>query len=154
MDCSVLLPRLLSKNMRASKELDSVPAKPGEGLSIMADDADIDPDRFKALLLQRRDHLLSVAETGEEAAQPIELDQARMGRLSRMDALQGQAMSLETKRRRESALQRIAAALHRIEEGDYGYCLDCGEAISSRRLEVDPAAPLCIQCASKSETGG
>jgi len=120
----------------------------------MTDDADIDLDRFKALLLRRRDDLLSVAETGEEAAQTIELDQARVGRLSRMDALQGQAMSLEAKRRRELALQRIAAALHRIEGGDYGYCLDCGEAISLRRLEVDPAAPLCIQCASKSETGG
>ena len=87
------------------------------------------------------------AETSEERA-PVELDQQAVGRLSRMDALQVQAMALETSRRRGVELRRIAAALARIDEGEYGYCLECGEEIAVRRLEFAPAAPLCIGCAS------
>ena len=79
---------------------------------------------------------------------PVELDQQAVGRLSRMDALQVQAMALETSRRRAVELRRIAAALARIDEGDYGACLECGEEIAVRRLELTPAAPLCIACAS------
>ncbi len=87
------------------------------------------------------------AETEGERA-PVELDQQAVGRLSRMDALQVQAMALETSRRRGVELRRIAAALVRIDEGEYGYCLECGEEIAVRRLELAPAAPLCIGCAS------
>lgn len=79
---------------------------------------------------------------------PIELDQQTVGRLSRMDALQVQAMAMETSRRRANELRRINAALARIDEGEFGYCLECGEEIAERRLELDPAAPLCITCAS------
>ncbi len=87
------------------------------------------------------------AETSGERA-PVELDQQAVGRLSRMDALQVQAMALETSRRRGVELRRIASALARIDEGEYGYCLECGEEISVRRVELTPAAPLCIGCAS------
>lgn len=79
---------------------------------------------------------------------PVELDQQSVGRLSRMDALQVQAMAQETSRRRTAQLRRIAAALARIDEGEYGYCVKCGDEIAPRRLELDPAAPLCIGCAS------
>ena len=83
---------------------------------------------------------------GERA--PVELDQQAVGRLSRMDALQVQAMALETSRRRGNELRRIAAALARIDEGEFGHCLECGDEIAARRLALDPAAPLCIGCAS------
>ena len=66
-------------------------------------------------------------------------------------ALQAQAMAKESDRRRLLALQRIGSALQRIEDGDYGNCLSCGEPIMVSRLEVDPAALLCIDCASKAE---
>ena len=54
-------------------------------------------ERLAARLLELND----LAETGDAAAKPVELDQTRVGRLSRMDAMQAQAMSIETKRRRE-----------------------------------------------------
>ncbi|HUS54324.1 MAG TPA: TraR/DksA C4-type zinc finger protein [Thermohalobaculum sp.] len=83
---------------------------------------------------------------GERA--PVELDQQAVGRLSRMDALQVQAMAMETSRRRATELRRITAALVRIDEGEFGYCLKCGDEIAARRIELDPATPLCIGCAS------
>ena len=44
-------------------------------------------------------------------------------------------------------IAQIRAALRRIEEGTYGVCVECGEPIPGKRLEVVPHAPRCIQCA-------
>lgn len=90
-----------------------------------------------------------MVETAKASANTVELDQTRQGRLSRMDALQQQAMSQETNRRREQELQRITAALARIESGDYGYCVTCGQEIDFGRLEINPTATQCIRCAEK-----
>ena len=109
-------------------------------------------DRFRGLLLNRRQELEAATASGEESAETVVLDQSRVGRLSRMDALQMQAMSLAQRRRRELELQRIAAALKRLDDGDYGDCLDCGGAIARNRLQADPTAPLCIDCASRLES--
>lgn len=84
---------------------------------------------------------------GAESQAVVALDQQAVGRLSRMDALQGQAMAQAQQGRRDIARKRIAAALARVETGDFGYCADCGEEIAPARLELDPAAPLCISCA-------
>jgi len=104
---------------------------------------------LKNLLLSRQQDLLALEETGTEAAAIVELDQTRVGRLSRMDALQGQAISQERERRRKLQLQNIAAALRRIEQEDYGYCNECGEEIAFKRLQFDPAATLCFNCADE-----
>ena len=104
-------------------------------------------DSFEKSLISKRSELESLAKIGEEAAQTVELDQSKVGRLSRMDAMQAQAMSQETNRRREIELQKIASALKRINDGVYGCCVSCDEDISEKRLEVDPAALLCIECA-------
>ncbi|VAW80658.1 hypothetical protein MNBD_GAMMA13-339 [hydrothermal vent metagenome] len=110
-------------------------------------------EQFRHHLHDLQTQLRELQATSDEASQTVALDQSSVGRLSRMDALQGQAMSQERGRRRVLALQRIAAALLRIEAGDYGYCLRCDEAIALPRLEFDPATPLCIRCASQDETG-
>lgn len=102
---------------------------------------------FHDLLIKRRENLLAVENSANDAAKTVVLDQSSVGRLSRMDALQGQAMSVETNRRRDEELRNIATALARIESGDYGYCLECGEMISRLRLEVSPSTAYCIKCA-------
>lgn len=106
---------------------------------------------FASLLVKRRDELQSIAESAAQAAKPVELDQSRVGRLSRMDALQGQAMAQASERRQRLELQRVAAALGRMQQDDYGYCLGCGELIVNERLRVDPCATQCIACASARE---
>ncbi|MCG6969470.1 MAG: TraR/DksA family transcriptional regulator [Gammaproteobacteria bacterium] len=113
----------------------------------MGEENDFDVQEFKALLMERRSLLQQVEQTGKDAAEVVELDQSKVGRLSRMDALQGQAMSQEAQRRRVVELQKIQAALRRIEDEEYGYCLKCGEFIGLGRLRVDPGAPYCVKCA-------
>ena len=108
------------------------------------DDAEI--EKFKTALLRLRAELQDMEETSKEAGRPVELDQASVGRLSRMDAMQAQQMAQESERRRQQQLIRIEAALRRIESGDYGYCFVCGEEIDVRRLCVDPSNTRCINC--------
>ena len=85
-------------------------------------------NKFKKRLLKMQDELDAISNISADSRKPVELDQTSVGRLSRMDALQGQAMQLETERRREIERQRIQAALERIETGDYGYCTICERA--------------------------
>lgn len=98
-----------------------------------------------------RDEIERLSEVTEEARQPVELDQTMVGRLSRMDALQSQAMQLETERRRTVEIQRIDATLRRMDEGEFGYCVSCGVDIEPKRLENDPTTPTCFDCAELSE---
>ena len=108
-------------------------------------------ETFRLQLLRLQEDLSALKAAGEDAARVVELDQTSVGRLSRMDALQGQAMSKEQGRRRELELKKISAALRRVESGGYGDCLACDEPIAIKRLTLDPAATLCIDCASARE---
>jgi DnaK suppressor protein len=112
----------------------------------------MDIDLFKSLLLERKAALMEVEETGKEATKIVELDQASVGRLSRMDAMQGQAMAIAADQRRQLELQKIEVALRRIDYDEYGHCLTCDEAIAEPRLKLDAATTLCIDCASKKES--
>lgn len=98
--------------------------------------------------------LKAASEDSREDRAPVELDQTLQGRLSRMDAMQGQAMAKASEARRTQQIARLKAALQRLERGEFGECVDCGEAISVARLENDPAVTLCIDCAAARESGG
>jgi len=106
-----------------------------------------DMTSFKKRLVKMRDEVQHLSTATEEGRKPVELDQSMVGRLSRMDALQGQAMQLETERRRGIEMQRINAALSRIDNDEFGYCVTCGEDIEEKRIEHDPTAPTCMVCA-------
>ena len=102
-------------------------------------------------LLKLREDIESVIVLSDASSQVVELDQSRLGRLSRMDAMQAQAMAQAAGRRREIMLRKIAAAVARIDNGEYGLCRSCEEPIHRKRLEFDPTFLLCTQCATKAE---
>jgi DnaK suppressor protein len=104
---------------------------------------------FKQLLIAKQHELIATKKAAEESTQTVVLDQSSVGRLSRIDAMQSQAMALESKRRREIQLTRIRAALQRLDNGEYGYCAVCEGEIDQRRLRVDPANPFCVNCAAR-----
>lgn len=108
----------------------------------------VDVAAMRHRLLAERAALLGMSAASATSRGPVELDQASVGRLSRMDALQQQAMALATEQRRVAALARIEAALARIDAGEYGWCIRCGEVIAPGRLALDPAAAACVGCAA------
>jgi DnaK suppressor protein len=91
-------------------------------------------------------HSLLADETG--MTDTVELDQAVVGRLSRIDAIQQQKMAEATKVRAERRLKGVEAAIERFEEDpeDFGCCGDCGEGIPFPRLLARPEASLCVPC--------
>ena len=110
-------------------------------------------DAFQARLKSMLDLERETDQGAQAAAETVELDQTRVGRLSRMDALQAQAMSVEVNHRRSEQIRQIQAALARIDSGEYGYCIRCGEEINPKRLAFDPAVAICIGCATRAENG-
>tara|TARA_E500000331_G_scaffold83039_1_gene78796 strand:+ start:1260 stop:1559 length:300 start_codon:yes stop_codon:yes gene_type:complete len=96
----------------------------------------------------RKAELIASVENASESAAPVELDQQVQGRLSRMDAIQGQAMAQATIERRRVEISQIDAALQRMEEDEFGYCVECGEDIAPKRLELNPAIARCVDCAT------
>ncbi len=106
-------------------------------------------EKIRQELLRLKSELQELEETSKETSEPVELDQARVGRLSRMDAMQGQEMALETSRRRQHQILKVEGALRRIESGEYGDCFACGEQIDIRRLSVDPTSTRCMKCMDK-----
>lgn len=92
------------------------------------------------------EELTRLSQQSKEARAPVTLDQQSVGRLSRMDAIQQQSMDLAREERRQIRRSMLEAALSRVGEGDYGYCLVCGEDIPYKRLKADPAATRCIDC--------
>ncbi|MDH3580323.1 MAG: TraR/DksA C4-type zinc finger protein [Hyphomicrobiales bacterium] len=106
-------------------------------------------DKARSVLLARRKELHVLSDNSAQARGTVTLDQQSVGRLSRMDALQQQAMAQATERQRAAELTRIDKALTRIDEGEYGFCENCGEEVAAKRLEIDPSANLCVRCAGR-----
>ena len=102
---------------------------------------------MRQLIHSRLTDMNAEDDLGATGQRTVELEQQAVGRLSRMDALQQQAMAQATPRRRAAQRARIAAALVRIDEEEYGFCTDCGDDIAKARLDHDPALPLCLSCA-------
>jgi len=62
-----------------------------------------------------------------------------------------QEFTLNLMQNDETTLDRIEAALERIEDGVYGSCVECGGRIPKTRLNAIPYTPCCVKCASKLE---
>jgi DnaK suppressor protein len=113
--------------------------------------AAIDLKDFEHRLLALQEQTLGVAELVADSAKPVALDQNSVGRLSRMDAMQGQAMAQASANLQRQRLSQIEAALQRVDDGDYGRCLECDDYIAQERLIVDLTADYCIACARNRE---
>ena len=106
-----------------------------------------DLEKWRDKLLAERESLTDASAATSDSRTPVTLDQQSVGRLSRMDAMQVQAMHQAEEERRQHRLRLISAALSRLDEGEYGYCMTCGIDIPEKRLSIDPAASQCVDCA-------
>ena len=107
----------------------------------------MDPSIYRSRIEAEVSELRDLSTVSKEGRAPVELDQQSVGRLSRMDAMRQQSMDIAREDRRQARLQVLVAALGRLDEDEYGYCLRCGEDIPVARLDVDPAVSLCVGCA-------
>jgi DnaK suppressor protein len=102
--------------------------------------------KYKKLIELQLQELTAENELGQNSQRTVELDQQSVGRLSRMDALQSQAMAQAQQRRRDVLKSSLTAALQRLEEEEFGYCVDCGDEIEAARLSASLVILKCMSC--------
>lgn len=61
------------------------------------------------------------------------------------EVLEGMGLSAQAE------IRMIKAAINRMDAGEYGECVDCGDEINHDRLDVLPYTPFCQVCAAKHE---
>lgn len=109
---------------------------------------DAEQRNFTKVLHAQIAELQSYDKSAKDSRATVTLDQTSVGRLSRMDAMQQQAMANATSQRRKIQIIQAQAALERILQGEFGYCVECGEDIAPKRLDHNPSIATCIICAS------
>ena len=107
---------------------------------------DAERQELSRLLETRLAEAEAAVTAGRDATGTVTLDQQSVGRLARMDAIQQQEMAKATEVRRQAEIRPIRAALDRVEDPEFGFCADCGEAIPLGRLRIDPTLPRCADC--------
>ncbi|WP_438950844.1 TraR/DksA family transcriptional regulator [Porticoccus sp.] len=111
-------------------------------------------NHFRDILESLRVELSELLDISTGASQTVTLDQTTVGKLSRMDALQQQQMCHASRSAYRKRLVAVERALQSLDQGEYGWCEQCGELIDSRRLEIKPESARCIGCQQLSETEG
>ncbi len=81
----------------------------------------------------------------KELTKPIEPDCA-IGRVSRMDAINNKSINEAALRKAQDKEKKINISLERIDDEDFGSCIQCGQTIPIQRLLLMPGS-LCIKCA-------
>ncbi len=109
--------------------------------------------QLRVQLVNRQQELADLLSNAGDSTGPVTLDQQSVGRVSRIDAIQQQQMAIASQQQANEMLKRTELALRRIDDGEYGDCLHCGEPIAYARLQAQPFANLCIDCQSASEAG-
>ena len=106
--------------------------------------------RFKEVLEAKRDALVQNAKNMKAEGMVLDADDLP----DEMDLASSEGMQsfeFRLRGREKTFLQKIDRALRKIEEGDFGVCEECGEEISTKRLEARPETTLCIRCKEEQE---
>ena len=85
-----------------------------------------------------------------DANEIVALDQEKIGRLSRIDAMQQQKMAAATFQKAAEKLVRYRSVLQMLETetDEFGYCIHCDELIPFKRLRLRPESRICVPCLS------
>ncbi len=106
-------------------------------------------EEIKRLLLEEKDALLS--EIREKTGNKNEINNDIGDAIDSSVEEQERELDLLLQDRELARLEGIEIALKRMESDDFGYCDECGEAISKKRLLAFPLARMCINCQSNEE---
>ncbi len=109
--------------------------------------SDSDRTRVKVQLQLKIEEYEQLLLSDASDSEQLELDQTRVGRLARMDAVQHHAIAQAQHERARKLLMRLKTLLAKIDNPDFGECHYCGEDIPVGRLLVRPESLRCVECA-------
>jgi DnaK suppressor protein len=109
-----------------------------------------DLNKFKKKLEESRQQLLQSAR--KTLAEETILDTDDLpDEIDLASSEYAQSMVFRLRDREKYLLAKIEKALERIDDGSFGICESCGEAINVKRLEARPVTTLCIRCKEEQE---
>lgn len=107
-------------------------------------------EEFRNLLIDEKRALIEkAAHTIENEIELSKDDMADEADLA--SALTDQNLSLRLRGRERSLMDKIDLALERIDDGEFGECVVCGEDITLKRLRARPVTTMCISCKEEQE---
>ena len=118
----------------------------------MEDLTGVQIDELQLDLIALQQELTQLLDDSQPSCQAVDLDQP-IGRLSRIDALQQQAMAKANREGHQRRLKLIDSALLMIRQDRYGECRRCEEPIGYSRLKARPESPFCLDCQGQVEGG-
>jgi DnaK suppressor protein len=104
---------------------------------------------FRKLLTQRLDEGLGKAQ--DTLAHISDIRDRFSDEMDEASFASDMGFSLRIRDREATLIRKIKDALERLEDGTFGYCEECGEEISYKRLKARPVATLCLQCKKDQE---
>lgn len=110
-------------------------------------------ERFKNKLIEKKSELIALIQKTENYGREADNDSETMDIADRATSSYTKEFMFSKSNSDRQLMQMITEALARIEEGDFGECLNCGEDVESRRLEAVPWAKLCKNCQELAEDG-
>ena len=106
-----------------------------------------DREKLRTVISNKITELQMVVQSDASSSGNIELDQTRVGRLARMDAVQHHAIAQVQTDRAAKQLRLLRILFSKIDRDDFGECHACGDDIAIGRLLVRPESLRCIECA-------
>lgn len=109
----------------------------------------LDIAKFEERMKTELESVIASLEQTVEATATVEPSQSSSGPVSRIDAIQQQAVAIGLQNRLQLRRRKLEAALGRIASGHYGNCCECQDKLELDRLEADAATVFCLDCASE-----
>ncbi|WP_457607386.1 TraR/DksA family transcriptional regulator [Nitratifractor sp.] len=103
-------------------------------------------EEFRRIVLEEIEGLEKRIAQLEAKNAPVAPD-CSLGRLTRLEAMGEQEVNSRILEESRLRLVRLRNALLRMERGDFGLCIECGEPIAEQRLRIRPESLRCIECA-------
>jgi DnaK suppressor protein len=104
--------------------------------------------KYKDLLEKKKDELLASAPVRTPATEPGSKSGDWIDQSSQESDVH---VRLALKQTDSKLLRAIDEAIHRIDQGTYGVCMDCENDIAPARLEAVPWTRVCIDCKAKQQ---
>ncbi|MCH7804449.1 MAG: TraR/DksA family transcriptional regulator [Acidobacteria bacterium] len=106
---------------------------------------------FRQKLLEKRAELISVVQKTEDYGRQVNTEAEGMDLADKASSSYTKEFMFSKSDGDRQLLQEVVDALRRLDDGDFGKCMNCEEEVERKRLEAVPWSPFCLSCQAKVE---
>jgi len=106
---------------------------------------------FRQKLLEKRAELISVVQKTEDYGRQVNTEAEGMDLADKASSSYTKELMFSKSDGDRQLLQEVVDALRRLDDGDFGKCMNCEEEVERKRLEAVPWSPFCLSCQAKVE---